>query len=615
MRKWLIMLMIVGICAPVFGTVPLTEINFPNVQSGRFSEYLRGWFDTVNDDVLVAGRADSSGTIYFVDGNKSTAGDGTTWGKAFNTLAAALAASHANMAVSSSRKWAARNTIYCIGDALTEDLVLLAQKTDVIGLGNNNPYNKVGLVGNHVIPSTTATPSCRFYNFQFYGDQAAEVWDVDGQGGLEFHNCLFQSNGTATVGLEASECTLLWVNACRFGAIDGIDFSSSAIEIPNDTTAGTNIRITNCDIRSDGIGINWDETVNTNCSITGNQIRTGGMCIDDEGDDVWVANNNMQCLTYGKAAFDFNVAKSQNNILTTPVRTTPIPYTNECAGAVAAAQRGSFGTIYYVDGNIATGGDGLTWETAFKTLAAALAASDTNVGVSAQRGWAQRNTIYCRADALEEDLVLLAQKTDVVGVGINNPYNKCGLKGDHVIPDSEAAPGCRFYNFQFWGDKSGILWDIDTQSGMEFHDCIFQANGTMDTAIEINNCPHFKLMDSWLGSADGQDFTVAAIVVPDDATGAINTVIKGNTIHSNAIGINWDETTNVDCWIADNTFFTATMCVDAEDVTELMVVNNTMVTLVEPADNTSNDFNIAYAVNNMVTGASTTLYIPTFTDD
>ena len=273
------------------------------------------------------------------------------------------------------------------------------------------------------------------------------------------------------------------------------------------------------------------------------------------------------------------------------------------------------GTVYWVDGNRSTAGNGLTFATAFNTLTAALAASDTNIGVSSRRAWATRNTIFCIGDALEEDLVLLAQKTDVIGLGINNPYNKCGLKGDHVIPDTEAAPGCRFYNFQFWGDKSGILWDIDTQSGIEFHNCIFQANGTMDTGIEINNCPHMRITNCEFGSADGQDFTASAILVPNDATGAINTIIENNRIHSNAIGIDWNETTNVNCWIRNNFFFTATMCIDSEDVTEVMVVDNRMITLVEPADNTSNDFNIAYAVNNMVTGASTTLYIPTFTDD
>ena len=159
-----------------------------------------------------------------------------------------------------------------------------------------------------------------------------------------------------------------------------------------------------------------------------------------------------------------------------------------------------------------------------------------------------------------------------------------------------------------------MLWDIDTQAGMEFHDCIFQANATATVGIEINNCPHFKLMDSWLGSPDGQDFTTAAIFVPDDATGAINTLIQGNKIHSNGIGIDWNETTNVDCWIIDNHMFTLGMGIDSEDVTELMVVGLRHITTLGEADNTSNDFNVLYANDNIVTGGTGTIHIPSQTD-
>ena len=61
---------------------------------------------------------------------------------------------------------------------------------------------------------------------QFYGDAAGKVWDVDGQAGLEFQGCLVQANGTATIGLEASECTLLVINGCEFSSADGVDFSN-----------------------------------------------------------------------------------------------------------------------------------------------------------------------------------------------------------------------------------------------------------------------------------------------------------------------------------------------------------------------------------------------------
>lgn len=569
-------------------------------------------------DALVSGGvsgpiADTGGTIFYCDGNMSAdTGDGLSWASATQMLSTALALSHADIAVSADRQWAGRNRIYVKGDAITEDLTALAQKTDIIGVGNNNPYNMPGIVGNHDIASTTAYPSCRFYNIQFYGDEAAELWDVDGQGGLEFHGCLFQPNGSATVGLEASECTRLVVNGCQFVSIDGIDFSSSAIEIPDDTTPPPNMRFTNNLIRSDGIGINIDETVTSGSYISDNTFTTGGMCIDDEGDDVWVINNNMVCLTYGKAAFDFNVAKSQNNILTTPVRTTPIPYTNECAGAVAAAQRGAFGTIYYVDGNVsASGGDGLTWETAMQSLTTAMAASHANIAVSAQRNWAARNTIYVRCDAITEDQTTMAQKTDIVGVGSHNSYAQATLIGTWAIADTTSYMGCRFYNLQFYDDGAGgVLWDVDTQSGIEFHECIFHQNSTDTIGLLLEECINVEVDNCRFTWTNQNGWSTAAIQVVQDTDTATGIRITNNIIMSNAIGIDWNETANVDCWIIGNYIRSGTMLIDTDDSTNVNVLNNVGSTALAEADGTSYDFNILYAAGNVFTGSDETNTAP-----
>lgn len=97
MRKWIIMAMIVGICAPVFGTVPLNEINFSNVNSGRFDRNLRGWFSTVNGDIMQAGVATGTGVIYWVDSGASNAAtaSGLTPETALPTVNAALSTNHA----------------------------------------------------------------------------------------------------------------------------------------------------------------------------------------------------------------------------------------------------------------------------------------------------------------------------------------------------------------------------------------------------------------------------------------------------------------------------------------------------------------------------------------
>ena len=106
-------------------------------------------------------------------------------------------------------------------------------------------------------------------------------------------------------------------------------------------------------------------------------------------------------------------------------------------------------TIYYVDGNFGSDNQGGTggWYNAKQTLSAALAASHADIASGAE-GWAARNVILCKGDALDEDLVLLAQKTDVIGLGSYNANQKCGLIGNHV-PTTNDAYGTRFYNFWF----------------------------------------------------------------------------------------------------------------------------------------------------------------------
>ena len=67
---------------------------------------------------------------------------------------------------------------------------------------------------------------------------------------------------------------------------------------------------------------------------------------------------------------------------------------------ISDTQLGLYGagakTIYYVEGNAGDDdNDGLTWETAFKTLAVALAASHADIA-SGSTGWASRNVIYLK---------------------------------------------------------------------------------------------------------------------------------------------------------------------------------------------------------------------------
>jgi hypothetical protein len=111
------------------------------------------------------------------------------------------------------------------------------------------------------------------------------------------------------------------------------------------------------------------------------------------------------------------------------------------------------GTVYYVEGNAGNDSkDGRSIDSAFKTLAKALAVSHANM---AQRSrWAKRNTIYCFGDSFEETLTKLAQKTDVVGLGSCDYLHTARLIGAHTIA-ATGYDGFRWINMGFKSPAGG----------------------------------------------------------------------------------------------------------------------------------------------------------------
>ncbi len=336
-----LVIVVTALVSMSFGTVDVTEINQANVQAGNFDQNLRRWISTLNQDIVGSSGFNgilSGGTIYYVDGNKSTAGTGTGgWSNAFNTLSAALAASHANIAVSSRRAWATRNTIFVIGDFITEDLTKLAQKTDVIGLGSTNQYKKAGILGDHVIEAATTAHymGCRLINMHFRGDGGGILFDIPvNQNGIEFIDCEFQQNGGETIGLRLGGCHDTKILGCVFRPnTSGVGFSTAAIQLLNGAGSVTNVNIEGNQIFSGGIGINWDETNSINCWVIDNKMWTTGLGIDDESDDIFVIGNRMITAvdtgTY-TAGFDFSEAKAIDNTVTGSggeTDITPLPET------------------------------------------------------------------------------------------------------------------------------------------------------------------------------------------------------------------------------------------------------------------------------------------------
>ena len=271
-----------------------------------------------------------SGTTYYVDGNKSTSGNGSSWRKAFSTLTEAITASHANIAVAARRAWATRNRIYVIGDALDEDLTTFPQKTDIIGLGSYNNNPRCGLIGTHAV-ATAAAFGCRWFNFEFRDDGATANFTMTG-GGYEFHNCLFRATANSTYGIVGTAPSDVKIIGCHFlPDTDGDPFDTAAIGF---TTAGYNCQIKDSIIWGDiGIAIT-DSGTFQHCIIENNFIHAVTLCVDDNSDDWFLSNNRLvsEAADGGATApgcMDANLFKSVGNILAGADSNGPWPNLDE----------------------------------------------------------------------------------------------------------------------------------------------------------------------------------------------------------------------------------------------------------------------------------------------
>jgi len=238
----------------------------------------------------------SGGRDYCVDGNAGSAGkSGYGWDNALDTLAEALALSHANIAAGSTG-WAARNRIFVKGDAFEEDLVLLAQKTDIIGVGSYNQWPRPGIVGNHVPISSTGI-GVRFFNIHFKAPAAGgDLMTLNStQRGIEFWNCVFDATNTvaATGGVIATAVWFLKMFGCRLVG----QFSDAAIEIGAGNAQGLEIVGNYIEGANQGIHINGSVTTSPEKGlIEDNTIHTSLECIYDESDVMAIVNNKVVTL-------------------------------------------------------------------------------------------------------------------------------------------------------------------------------------------------------------------------------------------------------------------------------------------------------------------------------
>jgi hypothetical protein len=145
--------------------------------------------------------------------------------------------------------------------------------------------------------------------------------------------------------------------------------------------------------------------------------------------------------------------------------------------------------------------DGLSWATAFQLISSAIAASNTSIGLTANRWWARRNRIFVCGDGIAEDLTVLPEKCDIIGVG-SDLYPFPRVIGVHII--ALAKVGVRFINMGFQATGTGDLFVIPAGChGLQFVGCtLTAASGANTKALEITDCAHVRVI--------GCDFLTAA---------------------------------------------------------------------------------------------------------
>lgn len=267
---------------------------------------------------------------------------------------------------------------------------------------------------------------------------------------------------------------------------------------------------------------------------------------------------------------------------------------------------------YYVDGNTTnTVGDGLSWATAFDTLAEAITASNTSIALTANRWWARRNRIFvCGDQEIVENLTILPEKCDVIGVGYDiYPFPR--VVGNHTIaatrPTAAKAMGCRFINMGFIASGTGDLFVIPAGChGFSMIGCHMVPLTTSTKALEITSCACVRLIDNIIGIGGGSMSLIFGVAISIEGTSYVHDiVIQGNHITA-TLGIDVVEATAAAMGglIVGNIIRSTGYAIDDQSG-DFQVVDNRWMTDINTTTSADGyDFNIQLAAGNIQNGAT-----------
>ena len=262
------------------------------------------------------------------------------------------------------------------------------------------------------------------------------------------------------------------------------------------------------------------------------------------------------------------------------------------------------GEDYYVDGNVSASGDGLSWSTAFATLAEAITASNVSIALTANRWWARRNRIFvCGDQEIDENLTVLPEKCDVIGTGTDLlPFPR--IIGNHTI--AAATVGVRFINCGFIAEGTGDLFVIPASChGLQFLGCWFQPKTTSSKALEITSSAHLRIENCTFTVGAGDMDKIFGIAISLEGTVLHDVQILNNKITATA-GIKVDSASAVAMGglIQGNTIRATALAID-DNSDDFQVVNNRWMTDIDTTTSTAGyDFNIQLACGNIQMGAT-----------
>lgn len=261
---------------------------------------------------------------------------------------------------------------------------------------------------------------------------------------------------------------------------------------------------------------------------------------------------------------------------------------------------------YYVDLNVAASGAGSP-DHPFATVAEAITASNTSIGLSSNRWWARRNRIFVCGDGIDEDLTVLPEKCDIIGCGSDLvPYPR--IIGHHTI--AAAKVGVRFINMGFQADGTGDLFVIPAGChGLQFLGGHMQPSAAGNTkALEITDSALVRIEGVEIyqnPAAYGTGIFTVGIAIEGVASNH-QTVIKGCYINATE-GIDVVASAPAYDSRIENCIIHAVLLTIDDNSDQFHVINNRLITDADidsdPA--TGIDCKEEYASGNIITGSGT----------